>query len=450
MIVYPFICKNELNKSMLEFMEYVDHYESELKDEIFEEHGITVNAIKTEFFNSEEEMIVAFFNKVHSIDPDFMIAWNEGFDVKTLMNRLSSIYNRKKQLKDAGIRGYDQMLSVVCDQKYMVINDDFGESIYLTPKAYYRQNKEVSFVDRMDEFTVLDGIIWIDQMLLYANIRKTGGVKESYALDAIANEELGKEKLDYTGYTIKNLAWLNFKKFYKYNIQDTLLLYLLEEKTLDTDMLQKLSDITNTRKYKVFKKTISIKNFVNKFAEQQGYVMGNNKNAQYGTDSQYYEETYLMKKPVSERDNTYRTAFTKRENYGAYVGDPNLNDNTGIKTIGKNNSMFIFENVFDEDFSALYPSIIRAYNLDKNTQVGKFFLIDPHIKEKLISEFGYDNLFAASKNDEGEGQSSSEDIGPTLVDSLISQNWGRIGEKFFDLPSVDTMIKELKEMKDLK
>ena len=27
--------------------------------------------------------------------------------------------------------------------------------------------------------------------------------------------------------------------------------------------------------------------------------------------------------------------------------------------------MFIFENVFDEDFSSLYPSIIQAYNLDK-------------------------------------------------------------------------------------
>ena len=52
---------------------------------------------------------------------------------------------------------------------------------------------------------------------------------------------------------------------------------------------------------------------------------------------------------------------------------------------------------FDEDFSSLYPSIIRAYNLDKNSQVGKFFLIDDHIKQRLLEDFGYEGLFAVSK-----------------------------------------------------
>ena len=447
LIVYTFICKNNLNESMIEFESKLQLHINEVRDELLKEDGLTVNDIDTRFYNSEEEMIEAFFATVHEIDPDFMMAWNEGFDVKTLMNRLVQIYSRKKELKAAGIRGYDQMLTTVSDSKYLIVKDHDGNDVYLTPKAFYKQNKDTSFVDRMDSFTVLDGIIWIDQMLLYANIRKTNGVKESYSLDAIANEELGKEKLDYTGYTIKNLAWLNFPRFFKYNIKDVVLLVLMENKNLDIDMLQKLSDVTNTRKYKVFKKTISIKNFVNKFAEQQGYVMGNNKNAQYGNDSAYFEEQYLNRKQVVENTPEYAAAFDKKENYGAYVGDPNLNDKCGIKTISGKNSMFLFENVFDEDFSALYPSIIRAYNLDKNTQVGKFFLIDSHIKDKLISEFGYDGLFESSKNDEGEGDLTSNDIGPTLVDSLTSRNWSRIGEKFFDLPSTAQMINELKLMK---
>lgn len=58
------------------------------------------------------------------------------------------------------------------------------------------------------------------------------------------------------------------------------------------------------------------------------------------------------------------------------VGDPALNDFCGIDGPNGKPSMFIFEHVFDEDFSSLYPSIIQAYNLDKNTQIGKFFLID--------------------------------------------------------------------------
>lgn len=124
-----------------------------------------------------------------------------------------------------------------------------------------------------------------------------------------------------------------------------------------------------------------------------------------------------------------------------------MNEYEGIKDSSGRNSMFLFENVFDEDFSSLYPSIIRAFNLDKNTQVGKFFLLDDHIKQKLLDKYGYEGLFAVSKNEEAEGAESSSDIGPTLVDSLISQNWSRIGEKYFDLPSTTDMINELKSMK---
>lgn len=448
MIEYSFILRNPLNKSLIEFEKNVEVYKQELKDWLREEDDVILNDLVVNFYNSEEETIEAFLNTLHKIDPDLLGAWNSGFDWKTIMNRLQHIYKNKKDLKDKGIRAYDQMLSVVCDQKYSLVKNKHGEDLYLTPKAYYKQNKDKSIVDRMDEFTVLDGIFHADQMLLYANIRKAT-VKESYSLDAIANEELGKEKLDYTGYTIKNLAWKNFPKLFKYSNKDTILLHLLESKNLDVDMVQKLCEVTNTRKYKVFKKTVSIKNFVCKFAEMQGYVMGNNKNAQYGDDGQYFEDQFLSKKNLVEYDNTYLTAFAKKENFGAFVGNPMQNDYQGVEDISGNKSMFLFKNVFDEDFSALYPSIIRSYNLDKNSQVGKFFLVDDHIKQKLLDEFGYDGLFAVSKNEEADADSgvSSSDLGPTLIDSLISHNWSRVGEKYFDLKSTTEMINELKEMK---
>ena len=81
-------------------------------------------------------------------------------------------------------------------------------------------------------------------MLYYANVRKAT-VKESYALDAVAGEELGKEKLDYTGYTLKNLPWKNFRRFFQYNVMDVVLLHLLEKKNLDMDLVQRLSEIIN-------------------------------------------------------------------------------------------------------------------------------------------------------------------------------------------------------------
>jgi len=228
------------------------------------------------------------------------------------------------------------------------------------------------------------------------------------------------------------------------------------------DMLQRLSEITNTRKEKVFRKTVSLKNFVNKYANDNGFIMGNNKNSKYGDDSEYYQKNYMTSEELIEHDNAYKALFDMKENFGGFVADPNLNAaENGVMMNGKP-SKFLYANVFDMDFSSLYPSIIRAFNLDKNTQIGKFFLIDSHIKSKLISEYGYTDLFVVSKNVEADmgGEENedgevtydgtSDDIGTTLVDSIMSFDFVRIGEKYFDLPSTEDLVKELDEMKKNK
>lgn len=437
---------NSKNSLLLNFNKDIDNKITEIKEKLASEYEFTPSNLTITPYETELECIEAFFAKAHEINPDFMLAWNAHFDLLTLYNRLIKLYNRNPSVRASGISGKDKAVMTMSDQKYFLQTDKEGETVYLSPFAYYVCRAEQKIIDRMDYLSVLDGINWFDQMDIFANVRK-GDLRESYSLDAIASDELGREKLDYTGYTIKNLAWKNYDRFVLYNIVDVTLLALLEKKNLDMDMVQRLSEITNTRFEKVFKKTIALKNFVCKFAEQQGFVMGNNKNANYGDEGPYFEKMFLNKKNVVESNQEYIDAFSKRENFGAYVADPLLNDYCGVKDASGKRSMFIYKNVFDEDFSSLYPSIIRAYNLDKNTQIGKYFLIDEHIKRKLIDEYGYDGLFSMSKNEEGssDNDSSVNDLGPTLVDSLESQNWERIGEKYFDLPSVEDMIKELKD-----
>jgi hypothetical protein len=172
--------------------------------------------------------------------------------------------------------------------------------------------------------------------------------------------------------------------------------------------------------------------------------MNNNKNAKYGTEEEryYFINNFLNPKKIKEADEKYLELFKKKENYGAFVGDPNLNLPEGIEING-HQSKYIFENVFDQDFSALYPSI-RALNLDPSTLLGKFFWIDKEIKDKLIENFQYDGLFSSSKNEESEKVGETDDLGPTFTDSLLSRNWSKIGEKFFLLPSAEELIKKIK------
>lgn len=172
MNIYVFVVKNKMNNELIKVENKVNEINQRLIKEFGEDDAAFFNLIETNFYNSEEEAIIAFFNKVHEIDPDICAGWNIGFDILTLMNRLQKCLEKKVELKEKGIRAYDAMLDIVCDKKYLVQKNKNGEDIYITPKAYYKQNKDKPFVDRMDEFTVLDGIMWYDQMLLYANIRK--------------------------------------------------------------------------------------------------------------------------------------------------------------------------------------------------------------------------------------------------------------------------------------
>lgn len=97
------------------------------------------------------------------------------------------------------------------------------------------------------------------------------------------------------------------------------------------------------------------------------------------------------------------------------------------------------------DFSSLYPSIIQAFNLSPSSQVGKFFFVDPEVKQRLI-ELGFGSMFQESSN----GKKTTEipddetDLGPALSDFIQSSDFARIGTVFMDLPSTEDMIKEIK------
>ena len=110
--------------------------------------------------------------------------------------------------------------------------------------------------------------------------------------------------------------------------------------------------------------------------------------------------------------------------------------------------MHVYKNVFDLDLSSLYPSIISAFNLDSETFKGRYFLIDDKIKQKAKSEYNFQSVFdstAGKTNDAGDEDSETKDLGLVIADELIAQNRTEIGSLFFDLPTVEQAIKDLKK-----
>ncbi len=461
MTSHTYILRNKLNEQLCEFEKNTDAFKDYMHGKILECDGLDMR-FELYYYDSELEMIKAFFKKVHDIDPDFCSGWNIEYDIQTMQYRLIRLYN---QVKDKEMPAKSMMAYVTSDEKYMHQKNLAGKEMAIDARSYYSIGSG-KLGKRIDSYTVLDGVNWLDQMLAYANIHAGSGKQDSYKLDNIANVELGKEKLPFgPGETIRNQLYKNTRRFIEYNIRDVLLLLEIEDKTHDIDMVQQLSDITVTRKDKVFMKSIALTNYVNKYAHEKGLVMRTNKNSRYGPLSAEYDSAYLPSNERAEYDQRYTDLFDRKDKYGAFVSDPTLNDNVGVEIFKNKPSKYMFELVCDEDFSSLYPSIIRTWNLDSTNIVGKFYCIDDGIKKRLKEEYDCNGMFDLSIKDEsaeddddsaddvdeaidGANDHETDDLCPILADALISADWGAIGHLFFDLPTTEELIDDIDRAKD--
>ena len=365
--IFVFITDNENNQSMQDFKENLDDFKESFAKEILENDQLELN-INISFYETEIEMITNCFKIINKCRPDFCGIFNMKFDVLTIINRIKKA--NKNELK------------IMCPKEIP------------TKKIYFHEDfNNQSPADKGDYLDIASYTNYVDVMALYANLRKTMGKLESYSLDSIAEIELKKKKVEFEGEeTIKNLPYINFAKFFKYNVYDTIRLRQIEEKVGDIDMLYNLGIMTRTRVNKTLKKTICLRNLANKFYSNQGYIMSNNRN---------------VNNSRSENEEKFR---------GAFVSSPLLNRHNGIVINGKK-SKYIFENVIDMDLSSLYPSIILAFNIDTSTQFGRILM----------------------SNDIGE------DLAPEFIDYLISQNYLEIGNKYFNLPTATEIINMIQE-----
>lgn len=420
MTLIEFLLNQPENKSQQEFKKHKKEFKERIIKKYKDEYGIDIK-LKITFFDEEENLISSFFNVIHELKPDFCGAWNlTNFDIQYLVNRLQNLgFVNNPDIEN----GKDVLNSILC-----------CDEIPYSYQSLRLDTREQDPADKNSYFQCVDYTNWVDMLLLFANLRKSFGKRDSYALDDIAKEEIGAEKLHFKdpNTTIKNSCWMDFEEFTEYSIHDSVLLYLIEKKNNDFNMLYTIAAKTETRITKALKKTVCIKNLARRFYYDKGYIMSDNHNTSFGE--------------INRKE--------KKEFRGAFVADPNLIQPVGTDLNGLL-SKYLFDNVIDFDLSSLYPSIILAFNVDATTQYGFIDLsyyknrID-ELNEKITEceENNYDELEDYKQELEKITELYDTNIythyeSNELMDDLVTRSYIDIGVKYIGLPSISEALNDL-------
>lgn len=380
-VCYTFALRNEKNSQIQELEDNLDLFKQECHKMFDESYGeFEYNIL---FYDEKDELLMLkdYFNLIHTLKRDFIMFWNMNFDANYLMDRISVLG--------------ENPADIMCHPDFPV------KRCY-----YYSDKKNFAMKMKKDWFTISDYTVWVDDCILYAQIRKGQSELGSVKLNIIGQKELGDEKLDYSEEAnIKTLPYVNYKKFLLYNIKDVLLQYGIERKTSDLDNLYTRSILNSVPYKKVFSQTALLRNRCYVDYLKQGYIIGNNINLDYDKDWDSDDEE------------------EKEKFAGALVGDPTLNSvKNGMLVNGVKNK-YVRKYVIDFDFSSLYPSIKIAHNIAPHTLVGKISL-----NEKV-----YDRYTAFEmNNDKGDMYDSGKDI----MENLLCQNPVMTGVRWMNLPNM--------------
>ena len=383
---YTLLLENSVreNPQIEELKNNLKPFKKKLKKEFGSEYNFVIK-----FFEDEMDLICFYFGLNNKFKPDYNMIWNMGFDIPYILNRIGVLCGYTREMRETTHRYEFQ-----ADCANICSDPDFPE--YLRVAKYQPDVRNQKASEKIDTFRVSSYVQWYDQLCLYAALRKGMGELESLSLSYVSQKELGDDKLNYmeSGSNIKTLPYDNYEMFVMYNIKDVLLQVKIENKNNDLGLLYSIAEITKTRVCKAMRKTVSLKNMAHHFYIEQGFVQGNNFNLTFGDES-------------GEPDEKFE---------GAYVADPNLNGYNGA-TINGSLSKFIYDYVIDFDYSALYPSIIRAFNIDANTQYGRI-------------------LFA------GEKPTKEFDMGGEFIDNLETGDMISLTNKYLGTPTISDILEE--------
>ncbi len=174
---------------------------------------------------------------------------------------------------------------------------------------------------------MIAGVSCLDYYALYRKFTYTQ--LSSYRLDAVAELELGENKIEYSG-TLNDLYENDIDTFVEYNIHDVRLVKKMHDKLDFIDMARGVCHVGHVPYEDVY--------FSSRYLE--GAIL-----------------TYLKKLGVVASNKPLKPDMSKEQKFaGAYVQSPQR---------GKHDW------VFDLDITSMYPSVIMSLNISPETKIGK-------------------------------------------------------------------------------
>ena len=283
-------------------------------------------------FASEQRMLKDFIAYLGEVKPDVITGWNSKFfDIPYIVNRVERLL------------GEDQVR-------------------YLSPWKIVKGGK-VTVRGREQQYYDIFGTAGLDYLDLFRKYRGIG--YESFALNHIANVELGAEKLDHSEYENFSDFYKNdWNKFVDYNIRDVELVAQLEDKLGLIDLC-----LTMAYDFRV--------NYEDVFSQVRCW------------DMLIYNHLRKRKMVIPPKTfNAKDTAYA-----GAYVKDP---------TVGQHDWVVSF------DLNSLYPHLIMQYNISPDTIVDE--RLDCTVDKLLEKEVNTQHLQASNLTMAANGQCFRKDF----------------------------------------
>ena len=273
-------------------------------------------------FNREQELLKHFLKFWENNYPDIVTGWNiNKFDILYVINRIIKILGDGAQYRLSPVYLHTNK------SIYATFEHDLNATIYK-----------------------IQGISICDYIDLYKKFAGTS--RQSFKLDYIAKLELGIGKLDYydLGYeSMQDFMRTDFAKFTEYNIIDTILIKLLDNKLNFITLMRNVCNIGLVEYESIFRSIPYILGAL--------VIQARNNNVLFLTDSNKSDD-------LKDENTGFTGAFVYPTKAGYY-----------------RNGVMSF------DFNSLYPNVMMTVNISPDTKVGK-----------VISDITDENITIKKKN----------------------------------------------------